>query len=343
MNFQRHLKYISIALILVLSSCLDEIKLPQPDLIERIIVEGGITDNSSENFLRLSYSDAVGAPKRVLPTSGVYVEIRTAKGQKYTFRADPLGSGLFTAENGKLSGKAGEAYAIYLKLPDGREYQSEFQPMPVPVLIKNLNHTALEVPNVGYQVSLDLEDPRSEENYYRWKSEGFHIRQSSGVKIGYGDNYCCKTCWVKIKNEDINILSDQNFNGNAIKNRPVFFSPYFGIGMHKINVKQFNISRQAYHYYTKLKSQLNRSGSIFDPLPATVRGNIINIKDSDDTALGFFEVSSVSVKQTDILDEALKKYNDFYTNSNLYYLQGDCLLRFPYSIYFESNKQNLFE
>jgi Domain of unknown function (DUF4249) len=343
MKILKHLKYGSIALVLVLSSCLDEIKLAQPDRIERIIVEGGITDNSNENFLRLSYSDAVGAPKRVLPTSGVYVEIRTAKGQKYTMRADPQGSGLFTAENGKLNGIGGESYALYIKLPDGREYQSEFQSMPLAVPIKNLNYDSQESPSVGYQVSLDIDDPKATENYYRWVSEGFHIRQASGVKIGFGDNYCCKTCWVKIKNEKLNILSDQNFNGKTIKNRPVFFSPYYGIGMHKINVKQFNINRQAYQYYTKLKSQLNRSGSIFDPLPATVRGNIVNLKDSDDTALGFFEVSSVSKKQLDIIDDSLKKYNEFYSNSNLYYLQGDCLLRFPYAIYFESNKQNLYD
>jgi hypothetical protein len=76
---------------------------------------------------------------------------------------------------------------------------------------------------------------------------------------------------------------------------------------------------------------------------ASLGGNIVNIKNADNTALGFFEVSSISKKQIEILDDAFKKYNEFYGNSNLYYLQGDCLLRFPYAIYFDTNDQNLYE
>jgi hypothetical protein len=337
------IKYFGLFLVLsfVFSSCLDEIKLAQPESVERIVVEGGLTDSPLDNFLRLSLTDGVGAPKRILPTSGVFVEIRSAKGAKYTMRPDPLGTGLFTAENGKLEGKAGEAYALYIKLPDGREYQSTFQTMPAKVPIKELKYTSQELPSPGYAITVDLTDPKETENYYRWVSEGFHIRQSTGVKVGFGENYCCKTCWVKIKDDQINMLSDLNFNGNIIKNRPVFFSPYYTIGMHKINIKQYNISKTAFQYYSKLRAQIGRSGGIFDPLPATVRGNVINTQDFNDTALGFFEVSSISEKQLDILDENLQKFNQFYS-SPTYVPTGDCMLRFPYSLYFESNKQDLF-
>jgi hypothetical protein len=324
---------------LLFSSCLDEIKLAQPALAERLVIEGGITDNANENVLRLSYTDGVGAPKRVLPTSGVYVEIQSSVGDKIVMRADPYGSGLFTPERGKFLGKAGVSYSLYVKLADGREYKSPAQLMPAKVLIKKLAYEVTEKPQVGFAITADLDDPKETENYYRWKAESFKIKRTTGVPVAF--SICCTTCWVKDISENLNMLSDQNFNGNTIKNHPVYFSQYSGAGMHKINIKQYGISKEAYQYYKKLKSQLARSGSIFDPLPATVRGNVVNTQNPDDVALGFFEVSTINKKQLDILDDKLKKYDAFY-GSNLYVLEGDCLLRYPYSVYFETYNQSLF-
>jgi Domain of unknown function (DUF4249) len=320
-------------------SCLDEIKLPQPTRIERIVVEGGISDVASANFLRLSYTDGVGGPKRVLPTSGVYVEIQNTKGEKTVMRADPLGTGLFTPERGSFLGKPGEDYNLYIKISDGREYKSASQEMPNAVKIKQLNYLATEKPRVGYAISADIEDPKNSENYYRWKAESFSIRKSTGVPVSF--SICCTTCWVKDISEEINMLSDINFNGNTIKNHPVFFSQYYGASMHKVKIRQYGITKDAFQYYTKLRAQLSRTGSIFDPLPATVRGNIVNVKDSDDTALGFFEVSTVSTKELDILEKSLSKYDLFY-DSELYIRKGDCMLAYPYSLYFETYEQNLF-
>lgn len=329
-----------IGMILALTGCLDEIKLDPIALAERLVIEGGISNLETESKLRLSYTDYVGAPKRVLPTSGVYVEIQSTKGERLVMRADPQGSGLFTPESGKFVGKPGEAYFITIKLLDGRSFASRPQLMSPVVPIKNLQYTATEKPAVGYAVTADLDDPKDTENYYRWKAEGFSLRRSTGVPVAFA--ICCKTCWVKETADGINMLGDLNFNGNTIKNQPVYFSSYYGNSMHRIKVKQYGISKDAFQYYTKLNSQLKRSGSIFDPLPAKVGGNIINTKNPDDVSLGFFEVNAISTKQIDILDEKLKKYDLFY-DSNLYVLEGDCLLRYPFSVYFETNQQPLFD
>jgi Domain of unknown function (DUF4249) len=333
--------YIYFLLALALTSCLDEIKLKQPAIVQKLVVEGGLTDVKESFFLRLSYTDGVGAPKRISPTAGVYVEIQSTKGLKKILRADPLGSGLFTPEDGSFVGQAGESYFLYIKLADGREYRTLSQTMPIAVPISSLNYVSTETPRLGYSTMANIADPKEAENYYRWKAEGFSIRRSVGIKVGFGDNYCCNVCWVKEFNESINMLSDQNFNGNTIKNQSVFFSQYYGLGAYKVKVSQYNISKEAFQYYLKLKSQLGRTGSIFDPLPATVRGNIVNINDNDDTSLGFFEVASVSTKEIQIQDEKLIKYDEFY-RTPIYVPSGDCMLSYPYSLYFESYNQKLF-
>lgn len=318
----------------MLTACLDEFKIPDQNAIQKLVVEGGISNISEEFFLRLSYSDEVGVIRRILPSSGLYVEIRSKSGEKFVLRADPLGSGQFKPESGKIEGKVGESYALYASFADGREYESQFQKMLEPVPVTEILSKSQKSPSPGYKFSVNLNDPAASENYYRWKAQGYHIRRSVGIKVGFGDNYCCNVCWVKEINEGINILSDANFNGNKISDIPVFSSPYFGPGKQVVLVYQYSINKEAYSFYQKYRSQLNRTGSIFDPLPAGVRGNVINSKDITDLALGFFEVSALSKKQIIIENDDLKDFNINYS-SDLYVPPGDCMLKYPFSIYFD--------
>jgi hypothetical protein len=332
-------------ILLVLSfsfwACLDPVDLDKKLPVERLIVEGGISNIAAESTLRLSYTDAVGAPKRILPSAGVYAEIRVGNGQKIPLKADQKGSGLFSPLTSELVGGPGQTYSLFVKLANGKEYLSRPQKMPEIVPVGTLQSEALQGDKIGYAISTDLADPKDQANFYRFKAEAFSIRKSVGIRVGFGDNFCCNICWVKDQDETINILSDKSFNGNTIKNKQVFFSKYYGGIATQVKVSQYNITKEAFNFYTTLKTQLNRTGSIFDPLPAGVRGNMVNTQDPDDLCLGFFEVASINTKKLFIQDNKLEKYNAFYSTP-IYVPDGDCMLRYPLSVYFESVNQNLF-
>jgi hypothetical protein len=57
-----------------------------------------------------------------------------------------------------------------------------------------------------------------------------------------------------------------------------------------------SLSRDAYNYWSSVDAQANNSGGIFDTAPATIRGNIKNLKDATAPMLGFFQVSAVTQK-----------------------------------------------
>ncbi len=62
----------------------------------------------------------------------------------------------------------------------------------------------------------------------------------------------------------------------------------------QISIQQLSISKGAYQFFNLLKSQKSINGDIFDPPPATIRGNIINLEDPESNVIGYFYASDVN-------------------------------------------------
>jgi hypothetical protein len=60
-----------------------------------------------------------------------------------------------------------------------------------------------------------------------------------------------------------------------------------------INYCFAQLNQDIYLFWQQYLQQTNRTGSILDPLPASLIGNIHNATDSNDVALGYFETSAV--------------------------------------------------
>jgi Domain of unknown function (DUF4249) len=308
----------------ILSSCLDEVKIPLRQETEKMIVEGLFTNDSTENFLRLSLTTQYGTNNTIKPVLDAFVEVRSTAGAKIQYRKDPRVLGVFKPEIADFNRKIGEAYYLYIKLADGREYTSSPEKIENPVSVKDITAKFRKVPSFGYEVFINTKDPKETANFYRWETSGYHTRRSSPVTP-------YSRCNVLLKDEKIRLLSDASINGSLIKDQPVFFSPYYATGKHFIEVKQFGISRNAYLFWKKYEQQKVRTGTIFDPLPAILYGNVKNMKDKNDIAIGYFEVASISKKKT-IIPDTLTAYDYFFDNP-LYLPPGDCMLIYENSIY----------
>jgi hypothetical protein len=314
---------------LLLLSCLEQVDVPLRLEREKLVVEGLLT-NETRPFLRLSLTTQVGTAADIVPLKGAYVEVGTS-GERTVFRAVPGEVGLYRPENPTFAGVAGRAYSLSIKLADGREYRAAPQPLPAPVPIARLT-TAFEQPGQhGLQTYLDVNDPASTQNYYRWTARGYHQRRSTGVPTGFG-SICCDRCWVLKEEGVVNVLSDALINGSTIRQRPVFFSPFYTLGRHLIEVQQYSLSQETYLYWNRYRDQQQRTGSIFDPLPAPLLGNVVNINDPQDIALGYFEVSGISRLRTEAVANTQADVAIFYNNES-YIPRGDCMLAFPFAVY----------
>ena len=59
-----------------------------------------------------------------------------------------------------------------------------------------------------------------------------------------------------------------------------------------VEVSQLNYTREAYQFWKRYQDQLNRTGSILDPLPAAIEGNIYNVANPNELALGYFSAAA---------------------------------------------------
>ena len=71
-----------------------------------------------------------------------------------------------------------------------------------------------------------------------------------------------------------------------------------------------SMTEEEYNYWKNISAIINRDGSLFDPPPGTVRGNLYNIDNEDDLILGYFSVSAVEYKRYFTNSDWLEFYID---------------------------------
>lgn len=329
----RNLIFVFLTLSLV--ACLDEYNVPISQQTEQLVVEARLTDEDLTPTLKLSLTTQFGNAGNYKPLQGALVQITDNTGKAVVFRSSPSQPGYYVPSDLKFRGQPTKTYRLSIALPDGRVYESTAETMPASVAIQNLyaefqNPAARgQLGETGYRVFVDVNDPRNVQNYYRWTAWGVHKRKSTGVPVSF-TGICCDLCWVRKDDNSVNMFSDAGVDGNALKGKSVFLSPFFYFGKHHIEVTQYNITRSTFQFWRRYQEQLQRTGTIFDPIPAPVVGNIANKANPAELALGYFEVASVSKRRLIIPGDTL--VGKIVPNS-LLIQPGDCMAAYQYSLY----------
>jgi hypothetical protein len=108
------------------------------------------------------------------------------------------------------------------------------------------------------------------------------------------------SCWKYDYSKNIIIGSSAQLQSDVISRLPTHQIP---LGSEKISVrysvlmKQAAISKSAYEYLALMKKNTESLGTIFDPQPSELRGNISNIADPSEIVIGYVMVSSLEEKR----------------------------------------------
>ncbi len=129
----------------------------------------------------------------------------------------------------------------------------------------------------GVRATIDTRDPAGEKNFYLWD------QFVDGVRL-LGPDSVFKA----------RIIAPDD----AVDGKPVLgYQPFEGVDIKvgsRVLVRQTGISEALYRYYFALTDQVSGDGSIFSVPPASLRGNIGNLTNPQQPALGYFSVSEVS-------------------------------------------------
>jgi Domain of unknown function (DUF4249) len=330
--------YYALFVLAFLNSCIEEAQIPFRSESVKLVVDGGITNDTPPYTIKLSYSGNLKNSNLLnlnLAVAGAKVVVTDDLGKSIEFEQSPYERGTYRSEDYSYVGKVGRTYTLSVLLKDGRKYVSSPEKLLASSRIDSVYADFQDVINDsypdGYQVFLDTKDPSETQNYYRWTAFAY-----SRVGRVCGNEFCANNCdirngfifcWVPRYQTRINILSDNFVNGNPIKRRPVLFSPVYAVGKHFVEITQYSISREAFQFWKLYDEQSSRSGTIFDPLPAPIQGNIVNANDPNDFALGYFGASGVSRKRL-IITGKYDQTEIFVNAKNFIPEAGGCSLPF---------------
>jgi hypothetical protein len=312
-------------------SCVDEVQLPARSVESRLVVEGLITNEAPPYTVKLSYTGQYNSliyGQNEIPLNGAVVSITELGGRTVTLDQDPLTPLFFWMRDSTFQGKPGKSYQLRVQLADGKTYISEPDllnkvPQIDRIYAEFRGRADGDVYNPDhYDVLLDTKDPATVGNYYRWSGYGYIPRISTGEPVGM--SVCCKWCWIPTYGTVTDVLSDVLINGNTISRRPVFTSPIYYVGRHYIEISQYSLTKSAYQFWVKFEEQRQRNGSLFDPLPASIEGNVHLEDDPNTVALGYFGSSAVNKQRLVIPGDTLNLARLEIKYDNVFIKEGNC-------------------
>ncbi|MDN5203427.1 DUF4249 domain-containing protein [Fulvivirgaceae bacterium BMA10] len=302
------------------STCVDPIEFDTSSEPARLVVEGFISDLSAaersdpyaiESYfkVKLSISSPV-SNQRDEVVSGATVKIVDDSGGEIILQ-EFSESGEYYIIDQHFKAQESREYKLQIITNDGKTYESlpervhkaksqdwPYYELDEKLIIQDIG--GKKEPNLikGINVFTNLPDNETTETaYYRWDI----IPTWVYIAPLPSDNSPLKTCWVTNDYyfKDIVLHEDNLGKGNYPKQ--LFFLPVTGNDKLKhdfsVLIRQFSLSEKAYDFWESLKKQRESVGSIFDPPPFTIKGNIINVNDPDDRVLGYFSVASESEKR----------------------------------------------
>lgn len=315
----------------LLGGCVDEIQLPARSVASRLVVEGLVTNEAVPYTVKLSYTGQYNSliyGQQEIPVTGAVVSITEIGGPVVMLDQDPLTPLYYRTADTSFIGKPGKAYQLRVQLLNGEQYVSEPELLNAVPQIDNVYAEFKPRAEADffdpdyYEILIDTKDPATPGNYYRWSGYGYVPRFSTGEPIGM--SVCCQWCWVPTYGSDTEVLSDVLINGNNISRKPVFASPIYYVGRHYIEISQYSLTKQAYQFWVKFQEQRTRNGSLFDPLPASIEGNVHKEGDLNTLALGYFGSSAVSKKRLVIPGDTLNLGRLKIKYSNEFVKEGNC-------------------
>lgn len=304
-------KYILIVSLLVvffgIQACIDTFSPPEVNSDEGyLVVDGFLNLSMDTSVIALRHSQNVNAGGIPNIETRARLKVETEKGESYAFTEMPGGKYFLAPQSLSVNNK----YRLDILTQDGRHYQSAFvQAVATP-----------EIDSIGAKVdgvrnamvfSVNTHDNSGKTRFYRWTFEEtyeYNAPLYSALEvIGKPENpeiisrrQDVNTCWRTTVSTNIMLGSTIKLSRDEIKDLPISIvdiSTRKLLVRYSVLVKQFGLTREEFEYWTDLSKTTQTTGSLFDPLPSQVTGNIKNIKDNKELVFGYFSAATATTKR----------------------------------------------
>jgi len=267
-----------------------------------LVVEGFI--NSGQGYTVIHLSRAVGLnDSTASPEYGAQVNVEGDNGSSFSLSDN--GNGQYSTPQLILDNNA--KYRVHIKTSSGKEYLSDYSPVKHTPVIDSVTW---QRENEGVQIYVSTHDDLNSTKYYRWaysETWEFHSPYLSfldysrdpvtNVPIDVGQRPNADTtiykCWRTQNSTSIILGSSEKLTSDQIYLPVRYIEPYneeLSV-LYYFELTQYALSQDAYLFYQRLKKNTEQIGTLFDPQPSQLGGNIHCTTNPEELVIGFLEVS----------------------------------------------------
>ncbi|PRY53813.1 uncharacterized protein DUF4249 [Arcticibacter pallidicorallinus] len=272
-----------------------------------LVVEGHL-NGSGVTSVKLSRTQANDSRAKLVERNAT-VSIFDENKQAYPLTESSAGQ-YVTSASFPSTGK----YSLHIRTSDGKEYASE----EVSVLnTPDIEEVSWNRASTGVQIYVDTHDASNNTRYYRWEYEEtweivprrfsyYELVPKVPAPLGSPFPYDIiqrrpqsqfpRACWQSEYSKNVIMASSTKLTDDVIHLAPIAHVPNNSWKIdtrYSILVKQFALSAAGFEYWQNMKKNTEGLGSIFDPQPSEIRGNISCISDPAEQVVGFFDASTI--------------------------------------------------
>jgi hypothetical protein len=307
--------YIFVSIILI--ACKEPFEPDLPVVPQGYLVVEGFINAKGPTEIKLSRTVSLAQKRLLKPELNAFVRVEGEDNTAFNFLA--AANGRYNL--GTLPINPQKKYRLYVKTTNGSEYRSDYCSVKITPPIDSISW---KEDQDRVTIFANTHDPNKKSIYYLWDYDEtweIHSPHPASIKVDgnrvrdmTGSDTIVSICWKYDSSSTINLGSSARLETDIIHLNPlVVYSKIderFGV-RYSILVRQYAIDKQTYSFLDQMKKSTEGRGSIFDPQPTELKGNIRALKDSTELVVGMMYATTVQEQRIFISSSQLKPGDRF--------------------------------
>jgi hypothetical protein len=264
-----------------------------------LVVDGFINGNGPSTILLSRTTNlATTTPPPVEKEAKLFIVDNTGARYALTERT----SGTYTSDSLVLT--PNRQYQLRITTATSAIYESALMPLKVTPPIDKLTWS---IDGAQVQVKASTHDATQQSRYYRWgASETWEFTSAYRSSLEYRGGIINSritpiyTCWHTERNTGIKQASSASLSQDALTDIILLTLPIqterFKI-RYSVLVSQYTETAEEFAYYELLRKNTEAVGTVNDPLPAQLTGNVHRLDNAAEPVLGFVGAHTVQQKR----------------------------------------------
>ena len=302
MYMRRTIKLLLLSLLLVTlhPQCVQKYNSPYTSPVTGyLVVEGYISGNTATQYT-LSRTIPLPGDSTIPLETGAKVQVEGTDNS-----VEPLteqSAGTYVA--GTLALNAATQYRLRITTTAGELYLSSYvQSKPTPPI----DSVSWTYSSNGVQIYVNTHDPANATRYYQWtygETWEYNSAEYSQAEYIAATNTVVQrpladqiyTCWHSDSSTNILVSSSAKLAQDLIYLQPLTLIPSNGVQLgieYSIYVRQYALTEDGYNFLTLMQSNTESLGTIFDPTPSQLKGNIQCLTNPNEPVVGYVSAGTV--------------------------------------------------